>query len=309
MGYGYVPRANSRIESARGKRLEKAYPWAWIVLSLAAVGSLYQLLYYEVLLEWRSCAPSWETISSSREQNPDNARIAIVTLADTRPSSQAAARNFRGVLDATWPNRVKFGELHGYSILNASSLLSDERPPSWSKILAVQNHLPEYTWILWMDADSIVTNMQVQLEDVLPSRSSSLDLVITKDAGGYNAGVWAIRSSAWSRDFLEQWWALSEFVRPRSPGETKSGDNDALKHLMANMDRDELHTHVGIAPQCAFNSYLWHGSLRNYFRFLLQPGAIARGMYKSGDFILHLAGIDDKFGVIKQYLAAPDRLP
>lgn len=95
------------------------------------------------------------------------------------------------------PNRVKFGELHGYSILNASSLLSgtaacaipvgdvgrgcgcaslrwdvihlpDERPPSWSKILAVQNHLPEYTWILWMDADSIITNMQVKVASSRP---------------------------------------------------------------------------------------------------------------------------------------------
>lgn len=49
-------------------------------------------------------------------------------------------------------------------------------------------------------------------------------------------GVWLLRNSAWSAKFLDTWWSMDGFIR-RKPGDTKSGDNDALKVLLGSMSR------------------------------------------------------------------------
>ena len=81
-------------------------------------------------------------------------------------------------------------------------------------------------------------------------------------------------------------------VQVQRPGETKSGDNDALKHLLSILPeyvifdtslqtlittacivitiakfsdtkipcREEFARKVGVAPQCCFNSYWWRVS-------------------------------------------------
>ena len=144
------------------------------------------------------------------------------------------------------------------------------------------------------------------------------------------AGVWLLRNSAWSASFLDRWWAMDGFIR-RKPGDTKSGDNDALKALLAAMDRcaagaaaaaaaagaagphgmpwvwglagssvqvqpapgcprcrrrREYEQHVAVAPQCAFNSYLWKGSLRQWLRYFRDPWTVSYG----GCWALGLAG-------------------
>lgn len=54
---------------------------------------------------------------------------------------------------------------------------------------------------------------------------------------GVNAGVWLMRGRgcAWCRSFLARWWSLSGFIRTDAAS-GKSGDNDALKHMIATMD-------------------------------------------------------------------------
>ena len=116
---------------------------------------------------------------------------------------------------------------------------------------------------------------------------------------------------------------------PQAPGRsTKSGDNDALKELL---DDERRHgRHIGIAPQCSFNSYVWRSRIRDWWRLVYMPNTILMGLHRpgafaivdelrqwraasgkgcrrhfarvvpdngfwcAGDFILHLAGIDDK---------------
>ncbi|PNH02209.1 hypothetical protein TSOC_011826 [Tetrabaena socialis] len=117
------------------------------------------------------------------------------------------------------------------------------RPASWSKIPAVLSVLESYDWVFWMDADTLVTNTTAPLEALLPPAGgggggvAAPDLILTRDSTGVNAGVWLMRGRdcAWCRGFLDRWWGLDSFVR--APGDTKSGDNDALKHMISTMGR------------------------------------------------------------------------
>ncbi len=68
---------------------------------------------------------------------------------------------------------------------------------------------------MWLDADTIVTNPEIRLESLLPRSTSGPDFVITVDGGGYNAGIWLLRSTAWSYDFLDRWWNMKHHITVR----------------------------------------------------------------------------------------------
>lgn len=264
----------------------------------AVIVALNHYMVYLLGLTPRVCTPGWKAIGSTSEL-----RIALITLSDVRKpqGSSSPGRDFGGVLQATWANKDSYASRHNYSYIDASLLLDANRPPSWSKILAVRHYLKDYDWILWIDADTLITNPSIRIESLLP-RDRELDLIITKDQTGYNAGMWLLRNSAWSLKFLDRWWAMDSFIR-RRPGDTKSGDNDALKHLLGKMSRGESRAHVGVVPQCCFNSYLWVGSVRNRWRYLWNPRSFQLGLYQQGDFILHLAGIRNKQAHLDKALA------
>eukprot|EP00899_Mesostigma_viride_P020258 jgi/Mesvir1/28233/Mv04780-RA.1 len=169
-------------------------------------------------------------------------RVAVVTMSDGGFS--IPGRNFRDVLGRVWDNNVAYTTKHGYDLVNASRLMDATRPPSWSKIRAVKEvvRTGRYDWVLWMDADALFTNHEVALGDVLHevryerqqqglSTDPMPDLVVTTDTNGVNAGMLLFRATPWSLAFLDLWWSQDHFVQPF--GRKKSGDNAALRHLLA----------------------------------------------------------------------------
>jgi galactosyl transferase GMA12/MNN10 family len=176
-------------------------------------------------------------------------------------------RDFSSVEEYTWPLTVQYCKKHGYTCYEASHLLDGSRPPAWSKIIAVYYLLTNRTsvvqpffspfkqnqqststgtmrsacdWVLWMDADTIIMNSDVQIEDLLPP-STSLDtstyieepinLIVTYDRRfTANSGIWLIRNTYWSHEFLDNWWSMTNFVRAK--GFSLSGDNQAFGYLL-----------------------------------------------------------------------------
>ncbi|CAM6096459.1 unnamed protein product [Calypogeia fissa] len=228
---------------------------------------------------------------------PTRYNFAMVSCSDG--SKSIPHRSFEGLMDLVVPNKQSYVERHGYDFIDASDVLDKNRPPSWSKILAVKKHLSNYDYIFWNDADSVVTNPSTTLESIIYSVAGSLDwdhmpdLVLTEDATGVNAGMFFVRNSEWSRYFLDLWWNQTSFVEPF--GLCKSGDNDALKYLITTMPEAEKRKHVRIpSMQCVFNSNLWRPSWRNAIRLVTASRAIWEGVYAKGDFMVHLAGLNDK---------------
>lgn len=111
-----------------------------------------------------------------------------------------------------WANHISGSEA---KTPTPKSGAADERPASWSKILAVKHYLKDRDWVMWLDADTIVTNPDIRLESLLPRSSNGPDFVITVDGGGYNAGIWLMRRSEWSMAFLDRWWSMKQYVRVR----------------------------------------------------------------------------------------------
>lgn len=232
-------------------------------------------------------------------------KIAMVTCSDE--SGTNPKRSFQGLMKLVEPNKRSYAERHGYDFIDESDIVDKTRPPSWSKILAVRKNLPKYDWIFWNDADSLVTNPNINLEDVLYSITGNMDyedmpdFIVTEDVTGVNAGMFFFRNSSWSMQFLDLWWNQTSFILPF--GRPKSGDNDALKGLVKSMPKDEKKQHVRIPRmQCVFNSNMWSPSWKSSHRLMTLSKTVWRGVYAKGDFMIHLAGLNDKKKWVKKIL-------
>lgn len=84
--------------------------------------------------------------------------------------------------------------------------LDDNRAPQWSKILAVRNHLNEYDWIVWIDADIMIMNHTIDIRDYI---NQNYKFIITKfekpKLYDLNTGLFFIKGkSEWSGNFLKE---------------------------------------------------------------------------------------------------------
>jgi galactosyl transferase GMA12/MNN10 family len=180
--------------------------------------------------------------------------IAIVTLYD---------ESFKEVAQYTQRSKQEYAIVHSYDLLLHYQVLDKDRPASWSKILALQQHLDDYDWLFWSDPDSLILNSDIQLESLI---DPTVDLIIAQ--GTYSKtkriGNFLIRNSPWSKKFLERLCAQQEFAH--HPG----GEQSALVYLLT-IDKS-LASHIKIVPQCRLGSHPYD----------------LDGQYKKGDFMLHL---------------------
>jgi galactosyl transferase GMA12/MNN10 family len=268
---------------------------------------------YRSLLDTNAAA-----VETAELPNPADARwhsglkICLTSLTDQKLPSRLQRfmrwRNFDGIMDLTRPNKETYCQKHGYHCFDGSDHHDASRPPAWSKIRAVQALLdgPEQCdWVLWMDADTVIMNSDVRIEDFLPADATQDLLVASDKGGGYNSGVFFFRNSAWSRQFLDEWWNMKDFVRP--PGLSLSGDNAAMKALLKSMeDQGTFDAHVLSPPRCTFNSFAQFLTLGQSIEIMdhltEQDWYFDSEHYHKGDFIAHIPGVDNKAECLKLLL-------
>lgn len=113
--------------------------------------------------------------------------------------------------------------------------------------------------MLWSDADALIVNQSVALEELIDDR---FDLMVSVDWLMINAGVFLVKCSDWSRQFLKRVYEAREFDRARAL------DQSAFQHFF---DTEEgIGEHVKYVPKHAINVYVEE--------------------YRAGDFLLHMAG-------------------
>ena len=263
----------------------------------------------------RECPePSYETLEQVG-QHVDPSKVCLTTLTDQQKADWFQSlfkwRQFNDLLPMTWPNKQAYAAKHGYQLYDSSDLLDNSRPPSWSKIKAVQRLLslstttmeedggrtksrrdnhnkknnnnktskspsipppsPQCEWVVWWDADTVIMNSDKRIHDIFPVQG---DFIVTKQkVNSYNAGAWIIKNTPWSHAFLQTWWDMDSFVRVK--GLSVSGDNDALFHyLTQDMPRHEFQQHVVVPPRCTFNSVTKWVTPTEALEFQQSPEAI-----------------------------------
>lgn len=236
-------------------------------------------------------------------------KICLTILTDSQSNSIIQRflrwRNFDGIVELTWPNKLEYAMKHGYRLHDQSSLINTSRPPAWSKIAAVLDLLSDEhqcDWVMWLDADTVIMNSDIKITSFLPANNSFDMLVASDKGGGYNSGVFLFRNTEWSKQLLRQWWNKTSYVRP--PGLSLSGDNNAMKDLLRKLT--DFNDHVLAPVRCTFNSFAEFLTLAQSWAIMDklkdQTWYMDNEHYHKGDFIAHTPGFDNKAEILKLLL-------
>jgi hypothetical protein len=190
----------------------------------------------------------------------------------------AIGADFRKSLAPALKTKVDYAARHGYKYIQGGEEFWDrERPIPWSKIafvLSVLNKLPDNELVFLSDADVMITNPELRLEDlVVPLLPPQKDLLMTIDACGHlNSGNMLMRNGPWLRD----WW--------KRVGEQHDltyhiwWENAAMIRLLETIPADLAHT-ATTAEHWKFNAYL--------------QGLPGERLWEPGSFLVHFAGVYD----------------
>ncbi len=123
-------------------------------------------------------------------------------------------------------SKACYCQLHGYTnIIEPNALYTKlyHRKPHWDRIPALLRHLPSFDWILYLDADILVTNASVRVEDLLDRALSihthsmsawenltnvGVPFLVVQDGMEVNSGGLLVRGrgDARARRLLARWW-------------------------------------------------------------------------------------------------------
>ena len=146
---------------------------------------------------------------------------------------------------------------YGYYIYN-KSLSNDVEHGCWNKIPAIQNHLKDHKYIIWMDADAIINDFNIDIKQYISGHEDK-QLICCGDIQKHypiNSGVMIIKNSDFSNKLLTETWNWDG-----KHGYNEIGDQVILRNNLAKLSNNNLITskekknYYKIYPERTFNTH------------------------------------------------------
>ena len=136
-------------------------------------------------------------------------------------------------------------------------------------------HFDAAEYLVWIDADAIITNLDFDVSGIFNDK----DIYMSKDINGWNAGVFAVKTSDIGRSFLER--VMDLYPQYRNAG---FREQSCMAHLMDCVQ--PYKDSVCCIPARTWNSYdpIYGKTPRD-------------NIFQSGDFILHLPAASKDYRV------------
>ena len=198
--------------------------------------------------------------------------IAILTLiiGDTYKNTVSLATN----------SKKEYCEKHNYTFIIGDECIYDKnRPIAWSKIKLIQKYLTDYDYIFLSDADVIIMNDNIRIEDYINKYfKKNTKILLTRDQQNLNTGNMIIKNDTDVFNLLDKVYKETDFIN------SVWWEQSAFIHLFDKNKYIRDFTYV-IENSHILNAYI-----------IEIPGLVLpeRCKYRTGDFLIHLAGIDNK---------------
>jgi hypothetical protein len=109
-----------------------------------------------------------------------------------------------------------YAERHGYDLHLHTEPLDGDRPPPWSKIVALRELQDDYDVLLWLDADLVIVDGRRDIaSELVDGRFLYLVEHRTREGAMPNSGVTLLRTGEHCREFLDLVWAQEDLVDHR----------------------------------------------------------------------------------------------
>mgnify|MGYP000858741074 CR=1 FL=1 len=181
--------------------------------------------------------------------------IAVVSLKTPEIDSYAVY--------TTETNRL-YCQKHNLQYFCYGHTLDNTKTPHWSKLLALKNHIMDYDWLMWIDADAAFANHTTTIESIIENHSAMI-LMSKGRLYGWNSGVFLLRGGQESESWLDFVFGLHGTI---------SGpfyEQDAVVH--------------------SFGLPLYKDKVIEVPKRLIN---VSIKDYTAGDFIVHAHGTDNK---------------
>ena len=229
-------------------------------------------------------------------------------------------------------NKKQYAKRHGYGLtikdMSVKKKYSHEWRESWEKVdimkQAMRQH-PKTEWFWWLDLHTFIMDPHLLLEEKFLNNlenatyrtldtfnplnipqdipfvdyTSSIDMVITQDCGGFNLGSFLMKRSAWSDMMLDMWWDPAIYEQLHMQWEHK--EQDALETLYSS--QSWIRERIAFLPLRAINAFP-HGACSDM-------ADDPQFFYEEGDFVINMAGCEfgrDCWGEMEHYKALSKKL-
>lgn len=158
----------------------------------------------------------------------------------------------------------RYCQKHGVDYFCYDKSLDKTKTPHWSKLLALKNHVMDYDWLLWVDADAAFANHDTAIDSAITDNSAMI-LMSKGRLYGWNSGVFFLHGGQESDAWLDFVYGLHGVI---------SGpfyEQDAIVH---SFSLPQYKDRVVEVPKNDINTWTKE--------------------YREDTFIVHAHGIDDK---------------
>lgn len=176
--------------------------------------------------------------------------------------------SFREIGELTLPSKRAYAAKHGYDFVCEDSFDYDKVPRRFERVTMALERWNQYDWMFYTDADAIITNPDVRLEDLI---DENYDLITTVDDTcskfiNINNGVMLFKCSDWTKALFERINVPHYHNQPWL----------SQQALIDFYQEPETVAHIKLTPWIFFNS-LWHSAYSDH-------------NWRPGDFVLHACG-------------------
>jgi len=140
-------------------------------------------------------------------------KIAITTLytPEIADFSKEAVKNFRMYCD-----------LHGYDLFVYDKTIKEGLRGNWCKPKVLLNHIKDYDYVVWLDSDIAILDINRKLEDIIEPHNDKL-FIATDDMGAWhiNNGFMIFKNTKYIQDMLSILWKMQSQFTSRRRGDQK----------------------------------------------------------------------------------------
>jgi hypothetical protein len=181
----------------------------------------------------------------------------------------------------TWDSNKKlYCEAKGYDYR-----IREQTTPykGFDKILFLEEIIKEnkHEWIFWCDCDTLVTNFEKNIEDLMDGKH---EFFLTKDWSDINGGVFLFKTSERGLSYFNH--VKEKMYEFSSQNKYRFGEEQTA--MIRTVDDPKFEGIIKILPQRSMNSYPYdkvYGHPNGHLDKLGQ-----NGNWQKGDFIIHIPG-------------------
>ncbi|KAE9974865.1 hypothetical protein EG327_008643 [Venturia inaequalis] len=177
----------------------------------------------------------------------NESRIAIVTFTTEQKS----------FTHLSLKNKAYYAKKHGYDFyIDYES--NNDRGMMWHKFDMVQKviNASEHDWVWWMDFDTLITNTNTKLEEIIleslanATDPDSVDYIFTPDCFELNAGSFLTRASPRSHTFINR---VIDYHSANATREHQLSEQDCMRDIL--FQSSFMEDQFVMVPQWKLNAF------------------------------------------------------